>query len=178
MTYVPPSRPPVNEIRASQVRINQITSLVEDVRRGIAPALEAIVASSPDGYPGGGGGPGSGVANPTLGAVIARARYAELYDRIAVQIVEVHGHLVDVVDAIAHAPTAVDTAVTARQTRCVGGDALEGGDVWGDPACERNAVTRDGLCDPCRQRRDRWRREPDAYVRRVPPNPVMRTRGL
>jgi hypothetical protein len=38
-------------------------------------------------------------------------------------------------------------------TRCSGG----GSAAWADVTCEANAVTRDGLCDRCRRRRDYWR---------------------
>ena len=40
--------------------------------------------------------------------------------------------------------------------RCNGGSNLKGSADWGRPECERNAVTSDGLCDACRQRRDYW----------------------
>jgi len=43
--------------------------------------------------------------------------------------------------------------------RCNGGASLKGSADWGRPECERNAVTSDGLCDACRQRRDYWTRD-------------------
>lgn len=50
----------------------------------------------------------------------------------------------------------VDTSQAWRQTRCTGGEPST--EPWVRPECERLAVTRDGLCDACRQRRDHWKR--------------------
>lgn len=33
---------------------------------------------------------------------------------------------------------------------------MKGSADWGRPECDANAVTRDGLCDACRQRRGYW----------------------
>jgi hypothetical protein len=49
-----------------------------------------------------------------------------------------------------------DTTALARAARCTGGMGEEG--TWTRPECMNLAVTLDGLCDACRQRRDYWKK--------------------
>jgi hypothetical protein len=67
---------------------------------------------------------------------------------------ELHGLAQQLIAAIQRVP------VTHHEPgqRCTGGLGIEGTDIWGDPSCARNAVTRDGLCDACYMRRYRWRK--------------------
>lgn len=117
----------------------------------------ALADRTADGYsPGGEPGPRStDVSDPTHGSVLARQRPTHTWDEATSLVIEAQG----IAARLAKLMSSVGEQGDATPTRCSGGFAFDGGETWGDPTCTRHAVTRDGLCDACRQRRDHWRRK-------------------
>ena len=100
-------------------------------------------------------GSNGGISDPVPNQAHHLSRYHEL-------LADIEGELVTVVSASARltqllqrAPSDVDTAATARQHRCSGGEP--GTEGWERPECEAIADTRDGLCFACYQRRHHHR---------------------
>lgn len=142
--------------------IRHVADMATDVAwlaRNMPTVLAVLSRDTPDGWPAGtlGGGGGSGVSMPTEAAAIAGLYTRTQYATIAGLASEARGLVAQLVAAVQDVSVEVDTSAAQRQSRCTGGEG-----EWADPSCTRNAVTRDGLCDACRQRRDYWRRKETA----------------
>jgi hypothetical protein len=110
----------------------------------------------PDGYPAGNdGGPSAGISNPTPAVLAAGTKYRDIWREAEALTIELQAGARRLRKLIALYAT---TELPRLGDRCTGGYGLEGSTTWGEPTCTRNAVTRDGLCDPCRQRQGRWER--------------------
>ena len=90
----------------------------------------------------------------TEAAVVARQRYADHWNEVVALAIEIQAGAQLLDKLVTRYAYTEQQAVAQRCTCSMGHD---GSDVWGDPTCQRNAVTRDGLSDACRQRRDHWR---------------------
>lgn len=137
-------------------RIGAMQTELMWLARNLPVRLDHLSNRTPDGWPAGtlGGSGGGGVARPTESAVIAGLESRQHYSRIDGLAAEAMGLLQMLVAEVQAVHVDVDTTTAARQARCSGGEG-----EWQDPACTRNAITRDGLCDACRQRRDHYRRK-------------------
>jgi hypothetical protein len=91
----------------------------------------------------------------TEAAMVARQRYAAIWNQVEAFAIELHADIRGLRNLIT---PYVLNELPRLGDRCTGGYGLEGSTTWGEPTCTRNAVTRDGLCDPCRQRQGRWER--------------------
>jgi hypothetical protein len=131
--------------------IADIIHIADNINTRTPNAYTAIRAVAADGYPTGGTVGIGGIANPTMHAALSEGRHAhaDIVDRLKRAL----GALEDVEHIVAHysrlAPT--DAAREYQRARCSGG----GAEPWADPTCTRNAVTRDGLCGTCYQRKRR-----------------------
>jgi len=117
--------------------------------------LDHLARITPSGWPTstlGGGSGGGDVSRPTELAAIAGLEARERQQRIAGLAAEALGALRLLVAEVRAVPVEVDTTAAQRQARCTGGEG-----EWQRADCDRNAVTKDGICDACRQRRDYWR---------------------
>lgn len=106
------------------------------------------------------GGRTVGPSDPTAAQAIARARNKENWDEVCASLVEAAGAFARaerLMGDIARVANTEEVAKALAAIRCSGMN-LEGYDTWGDPTCTAAKVTKDGLCDRCRQRRDHWRR--------------------
>lgn len=120
----------------------------------------ALADRTPDGYPGGGDTVRAGISDPTPGVVAARLGHTRPGPvAILDEINQLLGEAQAISNRVARLVASIREADKTSPDRCTGGLAVEGADDWGDPTCQRHAVTRDGLCDACRQRRDHWRRK-------------------
>lgn len=110
-----------------------------------------------------GGGPSSGPSDPTTAQVLGRMKSRANWDEVTANVAEALGHVLAaqrLMSEVQRHAQAGQLADEAKAARC-DGRGLEGHDEWGNPTCERNGVTRDRLCDACRQRRDHWVRKQD-----------------
>lgn len=139
--------------------VADIATDVAWLTRHMPHVLATLAAVTPDGWPAStlGGSGGSGVGRPTEAAAVAGLDPRTQHATIAGLAAEARGVVAQLVAAVQAVRVEVDTSAAQRQARCTGGEG-----EWADPACTRNAVTRDGLCDACRQRRDHWRRKDSA----------------
>lgn len=107
-----------------------------------------------------GGGRTAGQSDPTAAQAIARARNKENWDEVCASLVEGVGAFARMERLMGDIARVANTEEVAKQLaalRC-SGIGMPGYDTWGDPTCTAAKVTKDGLCDRCRQRRDHWRR--------------------
>ena len=136
--------------------VRHVADMATDIAwlaRNLPTRLDTLAARTPDGWPTGRRSGGGQISRPTETAALAGLNPRSEHARITALAAEARGLVMQLVAAAEAVAVDVDTQSTQRQARCTGGDS-----DWADPACQRNAVTRDGLCDACRQRRDHWRR--------------------
>jgi hypothetical protein len=127
-----------------------------------SPVVERLLReTAPDGYPGSTIG-GIGGSELTSVEAAANARLASR-DRHDWQTIAA---TLDTVAQALHAGLAAcdrhqrPTPDDLARARCSGGMGQPGALEWGRPDCTNIASSsRGGLCDACRMRRDRWRRE-------------------
>jgi hypothetical protein len=98
----------------------------------------------------------SGISDPTPTQAFNLAQWHDLQMEIRAEAAEAAGPAARLVQLLNRIPSDLDTAAIARQQRCTGGEpSVEG---WTRPECSELAVTRDGLCSACYQRRHHWRK--------------------
>lgn len=97
----------------------------------------------------------SGISDPTPAQAFALAHWLDLQGQIAETIHALGVHAVMLRQLLDRVPSDVDTARLAELHRCTGGRPST--EDWTRPECRRMAVTNEGLCDACRQRRDYWK---------------------
>jgi hypothetical protein len=98
----------------------------------------------------------SGISDPTPAQALALMRYHDLQGEIQATLADIKAGPIRLWELLHRVPSDIDTASLVARHRCTGGEPST--ESWVRPECTNLAVTRDGLCDACRQRRDRWQR--------------------
>jgi hypothetical protein len=127
--------------------------VVADLPRWLAAVEAALDPSGAPGSTNGGRGGIGTISRPTEAQAALRGPAVAHRDLVL-------GHLERAVSNLAAAHSAMgaftarafegDTAIAVKAARCTGGPATAG---WQRPECRELAVTRDGLCSACYQRR-------------------------
>lgn len=135
--------------------IRELAKLTATVVSVADAALTWLETNVPSPYGAGGTGGASGApSNPTITRTLSgmpiRAMHTQITERARLAVLALR----DLEASILDVPRTADTSTAARQARCTGGE----GD-WQRPDCTALAVTRDGICDACRQRRDYHRQK-------------------
>ena len=100
----------------------------------------------------------SGISDPTPTHAMHLAVWHDLLGDIETTAVESYTSTARLWQLLNRVPSSFDSKQEADRARCTGGVGRPGDDTWGDPTCERLAVTRTGLCSPCYQREHHWLR--------------------
>lgn len=151
-------------------QIDAIATVAAELRRRTRPALAHAQTIIADGYPGGGGQDFNvrskgGVSDPTASAALSRTTgtgsgylLSDIVQRLEQCVANAAaelGEALALVDRLSPPP--------GSTPRCSGGAGLDGHLDWGDPSCSNvpdGRPSRQGMCDACYQRLDRWRRTP------------------
>ena len=148
-----------------QLQLDATAQLMTSFARRAPAVIELLRITAPDGYPTStlGTGRSSDLSSSTERAAEARLSHDNAADWVLIHsaIESVERAAVALRDGLAACDRhqRPDPADTARQ-RCSGGMGQPGALDWGRPDCTNIAAgSRGGLCDACRMRRDRWRRE-------------------
>ena len=106
------------------------------------------------------GGRSAGPSDPTAAIALSIEKHYENWREVCASLAEAAGAFVRAERLMGEITRVANTEEVAKALdalRC-SGLGHEGYDTWGDPTCTAAKVTKDGLCDRCRQRRDHWRR--------------------
>ncbi len=149
----------------TEIQLDALVGLMQSFAARTPTVLDLLRETAPDGYPTStmpGGPTGSGSSSTETQALIRAQQNA--------------GHdwqiILTTIDTCARSLHAGLAALDRHQrphpddvarARCTGGMGQPGAIDWGKPDCTNIATHgRGGLCDACRMRRDRWRRQGDA----------------
>lgn len=148
-----------------------LNTLVVELRKRTPSALAHARTIAADGYPTLGASSGSGpsgknnISDPTANAALSRTTGELTGSGLADRVQHLEQALRNAAAALGDALTIVDRLQPApgATPRCSGGAGLTGALEWGDPTCVRvpdGRPSREGLCDACHHRRERWARVP------------------
>jgi len=147
-----------------------LATIVAELRKRTPTAIAHARAIAADGYPGGGKGDFNvrskgGHSDPTANAALTRTTGTGPGYNLADQIQLLEQNIAIAAQALGEAITVVDRLMPPPGVtpRCSGGAGLDGHLEWGDPGCTKvpdGRPSRQGMCDACYQRLDRWRRVP------------------
>lgn len=146
--YVPNNQEIVRRAMASGARVQRDWFSYETTMRILLdPGMNA-------------GGRSSGPSDPTAAIAIAIEKHYDNWREVCASLAEAAGAFARaerLMGDIARVANSEEVAKAISALRC-NGISHSGYDTWGDPTCTAAKVTKDGLCDRCRQRRDHWRR--------------------
>ena len=144
-------------------------TIINELRKRTPVALAHARTVAADGYPtltgGGSKGGKGGISDPTANAALTRTTGSGPGYHLADQVQLLEHSLRIAASALGDALAVVDRLQPApgATPRCSGGAGLDGHLDWGDPSCTNvpdGRPSRQGLCDACHHRRDRWARVP------------------